>query len=1081
MANAIERFKLNREKENANSRKESVNKKIENNNESNNKKEDIKNENNSNQKKENIKNTSNEKNENKEDNNINYNSDESSIISNYSNLNIDNEKDKNENKNNKENDNNNNENENENEEDDDSSFNESDIDLREFTPNIKSNLKKNNEKDLDENIKSVKINTNSYTKKRPTGLQILDLIDTRMTERKKRKEEKEKENEENQNQEKDKIDIKQIPKLQLKKSKNGFNPVGLKERKKLQLYNFDLTKRDNDVFYSLTERIIDVKSKKAEEENKKLLEEIEKQEKINQKLKHETEMLIQRVVRGNEKVKKLKEKKKLENQIENKQIITNTNINSNTNTNINSNINININQNININDNNKVFKKKESTSIHFPKRSFNFNVNSDDYLVLLEIQKERKKQEKMLKENQRKLETLKNMQDTNSRVNTLKKKKKRKVHFKSVSFINTEPTKDMGNHLNDDNVENKDIKDLDNNKNDDKKESNTKVINKNESKNQIKKSNLKSTKTETKNNIISNKTENKKNNNYSNKENKNNNNSNKIENKNNNNSNQIENKNNINPNKDENKINISSNKNMNKNNIVSNKKENKNNINSNKNEKKNNINSDKIENENNKKSNKIKINNSITVNTNNDKNYPNDKKVITNQKINNKPRQIITDLNDLIFTRNNEIIKTDISKNLTHENITDNFKENIIKKPLKKLTKETTNAKKKDLKTIIKAKTDINNNNQNETFLNKIPNIQSKKELTIREKEKEYQKLILKSFTETNEKKKNRRSSQGNENKRYENFKLSYKTRHNRVSSLPNAKKLIGQDDTNIKINKHMKISSFNINDNIVPLNVFEKSKETKSDISKYINSSKQNKHKKSEQLELKNNMLFGYSNTQTTNENNSNENSLCNGSNLGNLTCRSKKPINFPFSNLKLYSVPNNHSNYVKKTKIKLSKNVNKTLNNSIILNNELSNKAMNNSLIYTNKKYQKLNSKSSNDSFFEPLTERTSIYCHKTHESFVEDRKIKNIPRKYNGIIDLLCISSLSLNECIKHIKIILKNNFIFNIQTTNYIFRCNKYSTSFDIEIVEIDDDLYYYLIKIKNGSIFTEKKLIRQLFG
>ena len=128
-----------------------------------------------------------------------------------------------------------------------------------------------------------------------------------MTERKKRKEEKEKENEENQNQEKDKIDIKQIPKLQLKKSKNGFNPVGLKERKKLQLYNFDLTKRDNDVFYSLTERIIDVKSKKAEEENKKLLEEIEKQEKINQQLKHETERFLQRTIRENEKIQKLKQ------------------------------------------------------------------------------------------------------------------------------------------------------------------------------------------------------------------------------------------------------------------------------------------------------------------------------------------------------------------------------------------------------------------------------------------------------------------------------------------------------------------------------------------------------------------------------------------------------------------------------------------------------------------------------------------------------------------------------------------------------------------------------------------------------
>jgi hypothetical protein len=47
----------------------------------------------------------------------------------------------------------------------------------------------------------------------------------------------------------------------------------------------------------------------------------------------------------------------------------------------------------------------------------------------------------------------------------------------------------------------------------------------------------------------------------------------------------------------------------------------------------------------------------------------------------------------------------------------------------------------------------------------------------------------------------------------------------------------------------------------------------------------------------------------------------------------------------------------------------------------------------------------------------------------------------------------------KCIKYIKNILKNNWIFFIQTNNYTFRCNKYSTSFDIEIVEIDNnDLY-----------------------
>lgn len=88
--------------------------------------------------------------------------------------------------------------------------------------------------------------------------------------------------------------------------------------------------------------------------------------------------------------------------------------------------------------------------------------------------------------------------------------------------------------------------------------------------------------------------------------------------------------------------------------------------------------------------------------------------------------------------------------------------------------------------------------------------------------------------------------------------------------------------------------------------------------------------------------------------------------------------------------------------------------MNNSTILNNDLTNKTMNNSLIYqnTNKKYKKLDSKSSNESFFESLTERSKIYCHKTHESFFEDTNIKNIALKFDRIIELLCITYLSLN---------------------------------------------------------------------
>ena len=379
----------------------------------------------------------------------------------------------------------------------------------------------------------------------------------------------------------------------------------------------------------------------------------------------------------------------------------------------------------------------------------------------------------------------------------------------------------------------------------------------------------------------------------------------------------------------------------------------------------------------------------------------------------------------------------------------------------------------------LKSKKNNSNINQKKGSLYKKSNIKSKNEFRTKEKEIEKQKMFLKTFTETEEKKKLRRGSIGRENKKY-NLKQNSITIHNRVSSLPDSKKkkiidLNNYNSVNLSVNKSISKNknnntitvntSINVNTTIPSINIFEKSKEIKTEISKYILSSRVPKQIKNK-TDIKNN-LYNSSLNITTNEMNSNDtSSICN-SIVSNVTTKKRKVINFPITNLNLYSQRDN----VKLSKIKLSKITNKTLNDSINNYNDNSIKPI-----------KKTKIRLSTENFFAPLTERNKFRSNLMHESFVEEKKIvKNHPRKYYGIIDLLCVSYKNLEDSIKYIKNILKNNSIFFIQTTNYIFRCNKFSTSFDIEIVEIDKKIYYYLIKIKNGSVFTEKKLIKQFFG
>ena len=179
--------------------------------------------------------------------------------------------------------------------------------------------------------------------------------------------------------------------------------------------------------------------------------------------------------------------------------------------------------------------------------------------------------------------------------------------------------------------------------------------------------------------------------------------------------------------------------------------------------------------------------------------------------------------------------------------------------------------------------------------------------------------------------------------------------------------------------------SSINVNTTIPSINIFEKSKEIKTEISKYILSSRVPKQIKNK-TDIKNN-LYNSSLNITTNEMNSNDtSSICN-SIVSNVTTKKRKVINFPITNLNLYSQRDN----VKLSKIKLSKITNKTLNDSINNYNDNSIKPI-----------KKTKIRLSTENFFAPLTERNKFRSNLMHESFVEEKKkLKIIQENIMGLL--------------------------------------------------------------------------------
>lgn len=88
---------------------------------------------------------------------------------------------------------------------------------------------------------------------------------------------------------------------------------------------------------------------------------------------------------------------------------------------------------------------------------------------------------------------------------------------------------------------------------------------------------------------------------------------------------------------------------------------------------------------------------------------------------------------------------------------------------------------------------------------------------------------------------------------------------------------------------------------------------------------------------------------------------------------------------------------------------------------------------------------------------------------------------PTYYNGLIDMSCISILNLKETINTLVTKLKKNSINFIQVNLYVYRCNKKKTSFDLEICQIYNKIYYYLIKVKSGGVNVQKEVIAQILN
>ena len=129
--------------------------------------------------------------------------------------------------------------------------------------------------------------------------------------------------------------------------------------------------------------------------------------------------------------------------------------------------------------------------------------------------------------------------------------------------------------------------------------------------------------------------------------------------------------------------------------------------------------------------------------------------------------------------------------------------------------------------------------------------------------------------------------------------------------------------------------------------------------------------------------------------------------------------------------------------------------------------------------KRKSSLNILKSRNDFLSKNKNKSSNQSIRDNNKLNKYKNEKNLhPRKYKGPIDLLLISYQNINETINYIKEKLKSNKFYSMCLSKFKFKCIKNVINFQIEIVEIDYNIYYFLFKIKRGA---EKYNIRNLFS
>jgi hypothetical protein len=165
----------------------------------------------------------------------------------------------------------------------------------------------------------------------------------------------------------------------------------------------------------------------------------------------------------------------------------------------------------------------------------------------------------------------------------------------------------------------------------------------------------------------------------------------------------------------------------------------------------------------------------------------------------------------------------------------------------------------------------------------------------------------------------------------------------------------------------------------------------------------------------------------------------------------------------MKLMTIEKNKTKVSSLEKINKNNNL-KNKNNYIQKRNSLQNYLM---FINKGKKTQQNNTNKNNLTF-----------CNEFNINEFESLQLR--PKKFEGIIDIICISYKNLRDSILYIKKILEKKNILFLHTSPYIFKCSKDFKKFEIEICRIEGDIYYYYVKSKIKLDNVQKNLILNIF-